>query len=897
MTPLGQIAGEDSGLPQYGLLNSRLGSAKLRSMDGWPLVGRVEEQRFISDVIADPDRSGILLAGRAGVGKTRLIREVLRSTPDHHIEWVTASESMRPLPFGALAYLLPRSLQDVAQMDLLGVLGEGIQRRAEGRPVVLAVDDVHLLDGLSAGFVEYAVTRGLATVLLTLRSGSALPDAVENLCRSDIPRLELQALSRSEFDEMLEGALDGIVEAVSLERMWETTRGNVLFARELIADILEAGELRQIHGVWRWAGGVGQAPRLRGAIAGRLDGLTEPGRRFLEVLSVGEPLLLGVAEQLTTDGILIDLERRGLLGVEGQEAPSVRFTHPLFGEILRAQMPTLLRRQISRQLAHVLRLKAGRTPADLLKLAVLWQGSGEMVDPVILAESAYVANQLSDHALAETLSVAALEQEPSFLAELELGWSLLQLGRFEEAAVRLTSLVGNEPDDDGRARLADAVSLTIGSGLGRVEDASALMAEIETSATELTTRLLIQCHRAHLHAFFCQYSKAIELGMDAMRAVDDDRIFVRSLTSVASSLVMLGRTDEALSLTDTGLECALRVRTELPRAPSWAVSSRCSALAFAGRAPEALELLEFALSLSGVPTEQRVLANGYRARFLLLEGKAASAARTLKEAALRMRTDPGYGAWCLALLAEAEALLGHRTAAEAARTEALSLPGNDRLSVFVDQRRALAWVDAQSGRLTEAIEELWAAADMALERTERSFELIILDDLLRLGDERAAGRAQDASAAVDGRLGRAVGLHAHAVMSGRGLDFDAAASAFAEMNSSLIASELWASASAAYRHEGLQARSTKAAKRSHESTDLCEGARVQPISWPDRVEPLSRRQREVALLAAQGASNVEIANALCLSVRTVESHLYAAFAKLGLTTREELPSALTDSLD
>jgi hypothetical protein len=169
-------------------------------MNGWPMVGRAEEQRFISEVIANPDRSGVLLAGRAGVGKTRLIREVLRSTPDHHVEWVTASESVRPLPFGALAHLLPSSLHDVEQVDLLGVLGHSLQRRAEGQPVVLAVDDVHLLDGLSAGFVDYVAIRRLGTVVLTLRSGSALPDALEGLCRSSgIPRLELQALSRSEF--------------------------------------------------------------------------------------------------------------------------------------------------------------------------------------------------------------------------------------------------------------------------------------------------------------------------------------------------------------------------------------------------------------------------------------------------------------------------------------------------------------------------------------------------------------------------------------------------------------------------------------------------------------------------------------------------------------------------
>ena len=124
------------------------------------------------------------------------------------------------------------------------------------------------------------------------------------------------------------------------------------------------------------------------------------------------------------------------------------------------------------------------------------------------------------------------------------------------------------------------------------------------------------------------------------------------------------------------------------------------------------------------------------------------------------------------------------------------------------------------------------------------------------------------------------------------MDLELAASSFAQMSFSLMASELWAAASAAYRREGLQARSTKAAKRSHEIAGLCEGAKIRPASWPDQVEPLSRRQREVALLAAQGATNAEIADALSLSVRTVESHLYAAFAKLGLTARDELSSAL-----
>ena len=208
-----------------------------------------------------------------------------------------------------------------------------------------------------------------------------------------------------------------------------------------------------------------------------------------------------------------------------------------------------------------------------------------------------------------------------------------------------------------------------------------------------------------------------------------------------------------------------------------------------------------------------------------------------------------------------------------------------------------SWVDVQEGRLSQAIGELWAAADMALERGQRCFELIILNDLLRVGEADAAARARDVSDLVEGSIGEAVGLHARAVGSKRGIDLERAASTFSHMSFSLVAAELWAAASGAYRREGLRARSTKAAKKSSEMAALCEGASTRTASLSAQVEPLSRRQHEVALLAAQGASNAEIADALSLSVRTVESHLYAAFAKLGLTARDELSSVLVGRLD
>ena len=239
---------------QYQVLKISIRSAKLRGMDRWPIVGRTEELRFISNTIADPGRSGVLVAGQAGVGKTRLLREVVSTTSDQHVEWITASESVRPLPFGALAQLLPNDLNHVDQVDLLNSLGRHLHRRAEGRPIVLAVDDVHLLDGPSAGFIDYVAIRGIATVLLTLRSGSSVPDALHRLCRGgEIPRLELQALSRSEFDRIVEGALDGIVESASLERLWKATRRERTLHPG--ADCRCPGSRRAPPGSWRLAMG------------------------------------------------------------------------------------------------------------------------------------------------------------------------------------------------------------------------------------------------------------------------------------------------------------------------------------------------------------------------------------------------------------------------------------------------------------------------------------------------------------------------------------------------------------------------------------------------------------------------------------------------------------------
>ena len=52
--------------------------------------------------------------------------------------------------------------------------------------------------------------------------------------------------------------------------------------------------------------------------------------------------------------------------------------------------------------------------------------------------------------------------------------------------------------------------------------------------------------------------------------------------------------------------------------------------------------------------------------------------------------------------------------------------------------------------------------------------------------------------------------------------------------------------------------------------------------------PLTSRELQVARLAIRGLSNREIATKIGVSVRTVEGHLYQVFAKLGITSRQQL---------
>jgi DNA-binding NarL/FixJ family response regulator len=103
------------------------------------------------------------------------------------------------------------------------------------------------------------------------------------------------------------------------------------------------------------------------------------------------------------------------------------------------------------------------------------------------------------------------------------------------------------------------------------------------------------------------------------------------------------------------------------------------------------------------------------------------------------------------------------------------------------------------------------------------------------------------------------------------------------------ATEAAAHASAAFREVARQDSARRAVARARELFMDGQGGVMPAIAVLDgSAVDLTSREAQLVQLARQGLTNAQIAERLVLSVRTVESHLYRAMQKLGVSDRHDL---------
>ncbi|OBF86767.1 hypothetical protein A5791_20370 [Mycobacterium sp. 852002-51163_SCH5372311] len=336
------------------------------------LVGRESEQRQLAALLAGArvHQSGVLvLSGEAGIGKTALLDDTAAQAGEMRVLRISGSEQEAGLGFAGLQQLLSPALPLLGripepQRDALAValmLRDGptperfavcvgalslISRFAEERPLLVLVDDAHLLDVPSAEALVFIARRLVADPIALLISMRPEPGAL--LYNSGLATVELAGLDRDAAAVLLATAAGGSPGAEMTTRLHQVTAGNPLALIELAR---EGGRLG--HAVPELPMPVPET--VARTFARRVATLPIAAQRVLLLTAVADGDLSVTAQAASALGFgvaaLADAESVGLLRLQ---AGNAEFRHPLVRSAIYARATPEERRAAHRAVAAAL---------------------------------------------------------------------------------------------------------------------------------------------------------------------------------------------------------------------------------------------------------------------------------------------------------------------------------------------------------------------------------------------------------------------------------------------------------------------------------------------------------------------------------------------------------------
>jgi len=301
--------------------------------------------------------------------------------------------------------------------DLLRRYGQAVIDAAKGRPLLVFVDDAHLLDDGSATLLHQLALSRAATVLATVRSGERAPDAVVALWKDALAdRIEVGLLDAAAIEELLVSVLRGPVDDASARQLIDRCRGNPLILRELVIGALEAGALVEDGGLWRLEGDLRPTARLVELVVLRLGDLTGPERATLELVTLGEPLEQDELAQLADPASVDALEQKGLITSrpDGRRV-QVWLAHPVYGDVIRVGISAIREQRIARSLAEVIEAAGGHRKDNLRLASLRLTGGGGSAELLLVGAVAARTRQttLSPSVLPERRSRKAPASQPA----------------------------------------------------------------------------------------------------------------------------------------------------------------------------------------------------------------------------------------------------------------------------------------------------------------------------------------------------------------------------------------------------------------------------------------------------------------------------------------------------
>lgn len=804
-----------------------------------------------------------------------------------------------------------------------------VSNLSEAVPTLVAVDDGHWCDQASLRFLSFLAPRleDLPVLLVVATRPAADDAALARLATDPAARLlRPRTLSAAAVAELVHAAFAGAASDEYCAAVEHVTGGNPFLVHELLAQLAAEGG----------SGASEEAAHVRDvvpatiahAVLVRLARAPESARRLVRALAVlgdgAEVRLAAALAELPRDAAADAADALVAAGVLEPGRP-LRFLHPLLRAAVYDDTPAAWRAARHARAADLLRAEGAEPERIAVHLVATDPGDAEAVVETLRRAARRALDRAAPESAVAYLKRALREGrgDRDELARMLVtaGLRATDPAAFEGIGFDLVAEMLADPP----ASTAVAAELGIWLyGGGRRREGARLLEQAAAAAArsgdhDLAMRLAAQRIASDQLRLSKARKEMAAYGARVRPGSSGERLFLAMEAYAAS----LGGEPGAVDVARRGLDGG-RIFREQPGSP--APYGALWVLLFADELDEAGRVIEFALhdarerrALIGI-----TLGTAFRGRLAQARGDVAGAEADLRSAAelIRVHTAdvralPTVLAWLLdALVERGEPAAAERElAAVGLGAEIPPAPWlNDVLFQRGRARLAVGRLDdgladlLEAGRRDQAADRSnpaampWASAAApalaARGRGDDARELVAdeLDRARRWGAARPIANALRVSGLLEGgdagleRLREAVALledsparleHARALA-----DLGAA---LRRANRRADAREPLRRALDLARHGGALA----VARRAHEEL-AATGERLRPLAAAG-ADSLTPSERRIAELAAAGQSNREIAQALFLTVKTVETHLSNAYRKLDIRSRRELAPALAGS--
>jgi DNA-binding CsgD family transcriptional regulator/tetratricopeptide (TPR) repeat protein len=910
------------------------------------MVGRAAElDRLVGLIDARPDPSVALVAGEAGIGKTRLVQELVAHAPATALVLAGQADpgaESRPMELfrdalgsaatrdgaeaGGHAALL-EAVDDAhrAADERVRAGVELVRRLAGGTAGVVVFEDLHWADSESLAVFEQLAEPGGGRLLVV---GTYRPDGLTRRHPASglLPRLErrhsithiqLRRLSPADVNAFLTAVYGEVPSFPVVDALHTRTGGNPFFLEELVASAGDAP--------WRDLADMPLPWTVAELVRGQLDELDPEVRRLVTAASVlGRRVTFDVLAHVTgtPEDRLIDLLRAAVdSGLLAESEPDVfTFHHDLAREAIKEGQLGRERRRLQEAAFSALRALGSE---DRLALALHARGAGRYEDMVAEARigareslargSTYQARHLAEIALSEAeddLELLALAARACWLA-----------GLLDDAAAHCDRWLRLARDRDDVSQEAAALSLRkrIAREAGQIEAmvgfTDQLIAIIDRLSDEDRARAMAAIAQSYMlrdqiEATYEWADKAASLA----ETLDLTDVRLAAMVNKGTAMLNAGdRIDEGRRLLQTAADEAERIGDHVlaARALNYLVWD-ARQWSDAGEVREMIERAHRQAEAAGFELVAAIDLAANQAHLAAAEGDLDAAIAELDNARY---TSAGNavswtdGRWLAVMRAGLALEAGDLDTAQ--RFTDMAKPPTERVAVGVfglDFHLA-----CRRGDLAEARSHLRVFADTvahdgvaypgqthdvlaaALRAGLNTAEMRPLVDRVglyvghRLPPDDPWRQLIDAQVAeAEGSLEAAAGLYAAAA---EGL----------ESAPEVLAAHLGTAHVGAARTLVGEGRLDEARAHAEAAAPFLarwRGWRVDELraverrlglgpepSGPDALTP---REREVVSLLAEGLTNSQVADRLYISPRTAAVHVSNILAKLGMSSRTEV---------